>query len=218
MQKKKAVVLFSGGLDSFTTLAIARDKGYSVYALTIMYNQRHSVEVEVAKNAIKTMPDVTHKVFEVDLSQMCDSPLTGSGDVPKGDLEQEGVAATYVPARNMIFLSLALAKAESIGADRVFIGVNSVDYSGYPDCRPGFIEAFQQATDQGTRAGVQGEPIKIEAPLLNMTKTEIIQKGVALGLDFNLTHSCYSPIEGNACGDCDSCLIRNTAFTSLEGG
>ncbi len=214
---RKAVVLLSGGIDSATTLAMAKAEGFDLYALTIDYGQRHRAELDAARKVARSMSVMEHKVLRIDLRSIGGSALTSDAEVPKSRKTEEiseGIPVTYVPARNTIFLSLALARAEAIGATDVFIGAASIDYSGYPDCRPEYIEAFQKVADVGTKSGVEGKPIQIHAPLVKMRKSEIVKRGIALGVDFSLTHSCYDPTpEGKACGKCDSCLFRKKAFT-----
>lgn len=209
---KRAVVLLSGGLDSATVLAIAASQGYECYALSFDYGQRALTELNAARALVKSLGAKEHRVFNLDLAQFGGSALTDSNiDVPSD--AQEGIPITYVPARNTIFLSLALAWAEVLHADAIFIGVNAVDYSGYPDCRPEFIAAYENMANLATRNGVTGEPFKIETPLINLTKAQIIQQGTALGLDYGLTVSCYqSDDEGRACGNCDSCHLRAKGF------
>ncbi len=209
---KRAVVLLSGGLDSATVLAIAADQGYECYALSFDYGQRALTELNAAKAVCAFVGAKEHRVFSLDLAQFGGSALTDSSiDVPEG--ETEGVPITYVPARNTIFLSMALAWAEVLHADAIFIGVNAVDYSGYPDCRPEFIKAYEEMANLATRNGVTGEPFKIETPLIDLTKAEIIQAGHRLGLNYALTVSCYqSDDDGRACGRCDSCRLRAKGF------
>lgn len=209
---KRAVVLLSGGLDSATVLAIAASLGYECYALSFDYGQRAQTELNAARALVKSLGAKEHRVFNLDLAQFGGSALTDSSiDVPSD--AEEGIPVTYVPARNTIFLSLALAWAEVLHADAIFIGVNAVDYSGYPDCRPEFIAAYEQMANLATRNGVTGEPFKIETPLIDLTKAEIIQQGTALGLDYALTVSCYqSDDDGRACGNCDSCHLRAKGF------
>lgn len=215
MSRRRAVVLLSGGLDSTTVLAMALADGFEVHALTVVYGQRHRVEIDAARRVAQALGVTEHRIAEVDLRLWGGSALTDDLDVPKGGLEP-GIPVTYVPARNTVFLSLALANAEAIGARDLFIGVNAVDYSGYPDCRPEFIQAFEALANLATKAGVEGDPIRIHAPILMMTKAEIIRRGLDLGLDYGLTHSCYDPSEsGRACGACDSCRIRQAAFAEL---
>ena len=213
---RKAVVLLSGGSDSATTLAMAKAEGFDLYALTIDYGQRHRAELDAARKVARSMSVTEHKVLRIDLRSIGGSALTSDAEVPKSRKTEEiseGIPVTYVPARNTIFLSFALARAEAIGATDVFIGATSIDYSGYPDCRPEYIEAFQKVADVGTKSGVEGKPIRIRAPFVKTRKSEIIKRGVALGVDFSLTHSCYDPTpEGKACGKCDSCLFRRRAF------
>lgn len=213
---KKAVILLSGGLDSTTTLAIAKSEGYEPYTISFSYGQRHSVELEVARKVADSFGSCQHLVVDIDLVKIGGSALTDMTiDVPKRRNENDmvDIPITYVPARNTIFLSYALAWAEVIGASVIFIGVNHLDYSGYPDCRPEFIEAFEKMANLATRVGVEGIEIVVKAPLINMTKAQIIQKGIGLGIDYSITHSCYSPSEnGGACGLCDSCILRKKGF------
>ena len=217
---KKAVVLVSGGLDSATTLAIARDSGYDCYAMSFNYGQRHQIELESAKAVSSSMGAVEHKVVKLGLGDIGGSALTDDNiDVPQSDSEDisEGIPVTYVPARNTVFLSLALGWAEVLDAEAIFIGVNAVDYSGYPDCRPEYIQAFQIMANLATRKGVEGQLIKIETPLIHLSKAEIIQKGADLGVNYAQTLSCYSPdAEGKACGRCDSCHLRQQGFEAAN--
>ena len=212
----KAVVLASGGLDSTVTAAMAREEGATLYLLTIMYGQRHQIEIQRAQAIATWLQAAEHKILKLALHEFGGSALTGQGDVPKHRSNQEremGIPSTYVPARNTVFLSLALAYAEVVDADAIFIGANVLDYSGYPDCRPEFLQTFEDAARLGTKRGVNGKPIKIHAPLLLLSKAEIIQKGRALGVPFESTHSCYDPLDdGLACGRCDSCVIRLKGF------
>lgn len=214
---KRAVVLLSGGLDSATTLAIARAEGFAVYTLTVDYGQRHRVELEAAQRVARFFGSVEHRILRLDLRAFGGSALTDAMAVPKGrSLREigEGIPVTYVPARNTIFLALALAYAEVIGAEDIFIGVNALDYSGYPDCRPEFIAAFERMANLATKAGVEGRlRLKIHTPLIALGKADIIRRGAELGVDFALTHSCYDPSpEGFACGECDACLLRRKGF------
>jgi 7-cyano-7-deazaguanine synthase len=214
---KKAVVLLSGGLDSTTALAIARSAGYELYAMSFRYGQRHSMELESASRVAKAMGVEKHLIVDFDLRAIGGSALTDQIDVPKERSTEEmasGIPITYVPARNTIFLSFALAWAEVLGAQDIFIGVNALDYSGYPDCRPEYIEAFEKMARLATKAGVEGSMrLKINTPLIAMTKAEIIMTGLQLGVDYSLTHSCYDPTaEGLACGKCDSCRLRLKGF------
>jgi 7-cyano-7-deazaguanine synthase len=207
-----AVVLLSGGLDSMVAAGIARERGFALNALTIDYNQRHRREIEAARAIAESLGASRHVVFPLDLRRFGGSALTDDIAVPKGGLE-EGIPVTYVPARNLIFLSLTLGWAEAIGAHDIFIGVNALDYSGYPDCRPEFIEAFEHTARLATRAGVEGGRFRIQAPLMAMTKAQIITRGLSLGLDYGLTHSCYDPLPGGQpCGRCDSCVLRARGF------
>lgn len=209
---RKAVVLLSGGLDSTTCLAIATDLGYQCHGLSFDYGQKHRAELTAATALGKRFGVASHQMVSIDLAQIGGSALTDSTiDVPEE--ESEGIPVTYVPARNTIFLSYGLAVAEVLGAQDMFIGVNSVDYSGYPDCRPEYIKAFELMANLATKAGVEGERFNIQAPLIDLTKGEIIQKGVALGVDYGLTTSCYQANgDGRACGRCDSCRLRKEGF------
>lgn len=212
MSNKNAVVLVSGGLDSATVLAIAKSQGYQCYALSMDYGQRHRVELERAKLVAQSNGAVEHRTVKIDIGGFGGSALTDQQiDVPTNS--SEDIPITYVPARNTVFLSVALGWAETLEAKAIFIGANAVDYSGYPDCRPEYIQAFQNMANLATKTGVEGNPIKIEAPLLTMTKAEIISKGISLGVDYSQTISCYNPDEnGVACGLCDSCKIRQQGF------
>jgi 7-cyano-7-deazaguanine synthase len=215
--KPKAVVLLSGGLDSTTTLAIAKAQGFDVYALTFRYGQRHAVEIEAARRIAARMGAVEHAVVEFDLRRFGGSALTADIAVPKGRTPEEmaqGIPVTYVPARNTIFLAFALAWAEVLGASDIFVGVNAIDYAGYPDCRPEYIAAFQKMADLATKAGVEGwQQLRIHTPLIHFTKAQIIKKGLELGVDYAPTASCYDPSPaGEACGGCDSCLLRLKGF------
>lgn len=213
---KKAIILFSGGLDSTTCLAIAQSERYDCYALSFSYGQKHSSELEAAKNIAQNSEVKLHKIIDLDLGSFGGSALTDDNiEVPEED--SVGIPATYVPARNTVFFSVALAWAEVLEADVIFAGVNAVDYSGYPDCRPEYIEAFQCMADLATKAGIEGKGVKIETPLIHLTKVEIIQKGDELGVDYSQTVSCYqADINGAACGRCDSCKIRKQAFESAN--
>ena len=225
-ETKKAVVLLSGGLDSATALAIAVAEGYAVFALSFRYGQRHSIELESAGRVASAMPVDRHVIIDIDLRAIGGSALTDEIAVPKdrpvtemssgraADLTSGDIPVTYVPARNTIFLSFALALAETLGAADIFIGVNALDYSGYPDCRPEFIKAFEHLAALATRAGVEGTLTwKVHTPLIAMTKAEIIKTGLRLGVDYSLTHSCYDPTPaGLACGHCDSCVLRLKGF------
>ncbi|HUP59367.1 MAG TPA: 7-cyano-7-deazaguanine synthase QueC [Thermoanaerobaculia bacterium] len=209
----RAVILLSGGLDSATVLAIARSEGRVCHALSIVYGQRHHVELEAARRVADAIGVTEHVVLPLDLRVFGASALTGDIDVPKDSVGAPGIPVTYVPARNTIFLSLALGFAEAREAEEIWIGVNALDYSGYPDCRPEFIDAFQDVVWKGTRSGVEHHQPKLVAPLLHLTKADIIRRGVTLGVDYALTHSCYDPDqEGRACGHCDSCLLRRKGF------
>ncbi len=217
MSKKKAVVLLSGGLDSATCVAMAQDQGFDVYALSFRYGQRHSVELEAADRVAQHLGVMEHKTAEIDLTLFGGSALTDDIDVPKDRNEGEmdaDIPVTYVPARNTIFLSFALAYAEVVGAKDIFIGVNALDYSGYPDCRPEFIRSFEATANLGTKVGVtEDERITIQTPLIDMSKAEIATTGTRLGVDYAMTISCYDPdTTGAACGHCDSCLLRQKGF------
>jgi len=212
---KKTVILLSGGLDSATTAMIARSKGYDCYAMTFRYGQRHVVELQAAKRVASVLKIVEHRIIDIDLAAFGGSALTDhSIDVPKGRDIADKIPITYVPARNTIFLSYALAWAEVLGAFDIFIGVNATDYSGYPDCRPEFIEAFEKMANLATAAAVQDKgKYTIHAPIIEMSKAEIIQTGTKLGLDYGITHSCYDPAaDGKSCGQCDSCKLRLKGF------
>ena len=209
----RAVVLLSGGLDSATVLAIARSEGRDVYAISFTYGQRHSIELEAARRVAKAAAVAEHVEYPIDLRVFGASALTDDIDVPKDVAGAEGIPITYVPARNTIFLSIALGYAEVREAEEIWIGVNAVDYSGYPDCRPEFVDAFQRVILTGTRSGVERGRPRIVAPLLTMSKADIIRCGVRLGVDYSMTHSCYDPDAlGRACGHCDSCLLRKKGF------
>lgn len=210
-------MLLSGGVDSTTTLAMARADGFEPYALTFRYGQRHAAEIEAARNVARAIGVADHIVLEIDLTGFGGSALTDDIEVPKDRPPHEmveGIPVTYVPARNTIFLSFALAWAEVLGANDIFLGVNALDYSGYPDCRPEYIQAYQRMADLATKAGVEGrQRLAIHTPLINLTKQQIIQRGLALGVDYALTHSCYDPgPEGEACGRCDACALRLKGF------
>jgi len=210
--KPKAVVLLSGGLDSMVCAALAREGGFSVLALTVDYNQRHRVELEAARK-IAAMLAEKHIVLPMDLTAFGGSALTSEQAVPKDGIAEEGIPITYVPARNTVFLSLALAWAEAAGAHDLFVGVNALDYSGYPDCRPDFIAAFEALANKATREGVEGRGFTIHAPLQHMTKADIAREAARLGLDAGLSHSCYDPAaDGSACGLCDACRLRARGF------
>jgi len=213
---KHAVVLLSGGLDSATTLAIARAWSYETYALSFDYGQRHARELEAARKVAKSLGAKQHRVVKIDNQIFGGSALTDNIDVPKSRSEKEisaGIPVTYVPARNTIFLAHALAWAETIAAGHIFIGANAIDYSGYPDCRPEFIALFETLANVGTKAGAEGARIQIHAPLIKMSKADIVRKAVELDVDLSLTHSCYDPLpNGRACGKCDSCQLRRKGF------
>ncbi|MVW75335.1 7-cyano-7-deazaguanine synthase QueC [Pseudomonas xionganensis] len=214
MSDKKAVILLSGGLDSATVVAMAKAEGYSCYSMSFDYGQRHRVELQAAERVAQQLGVVEHKVIGLNLNGIGGSALTDTGiDVPESPTE--GIPVTYVPARNTVFLSLALGWAEVLGAQDIFIGVNAVDYSGYPDCRPEFIQAFERLANLATREGVEGQGFRIQAPLQNMSKAEIVQVGMGHGVDYALTVSCYQADEdGRACGKCDSCRLRAAGFAT----
>lgn len=218
--KRKAVVLLSGGLDSTTTLAIAREQGFEIYALTVHYGQRHDVEIEAARRIAAQFGIARHIVLPIDVRIFGGSALTDDIPVPKGrafDDMAQNIPVTYVPARNTTFLAFALAWAETVGASDIFIGVNALDYSGYPDCRPEFIAAFEHLANLATKAGVEGtQRFRIHTPLIALTKREIIAKGLALGIDYAQTLTCYDPTpDGAACGHCDACLLRLKGFEEV---
>ena len=214
----KAVLLLSGGLDSYTAGAIAKADGYELYALTVRYGQVHEREVEAARHVARALAVKRHLGLDVPLAKIGGSALVGEGDIPKDrvldrEADSGGIPSTYVPARNTVFLSLAMAWAEVIGAEAIVIGVNALDYSGYPDCRPEYLRAFERVAALATRAGVEGRPLRILAPLLEWSKAQIIRRGLDLGVDYGLTWSCYDPSPGGApCGRCDSCILRARGF------
>jgi 7-cyano-7-deazaguanine synthase len=213
----KAVVLLSGGLDSSTTLAVAKSQGFDLYAITFRYGQRHQMEIEAAERIARQFKVAEHKIFEVSLDRFGGSALTAEIEIPKDrgleDISRD-IPITYVPARNIIFLSLALAWAEVLGCRDLFIGINALDYSGYPDCRPEFIEAFEKMANLGTKGGVEGQGFTIHAPLISLNKAQIIKMGLELGVKFEWTSTCYDPSpQGEACGKCDACLLRLKGFS-----
>ena len=211
---KRAVVLVSGGLDSATVLADTIREGFEAHALTFDYGQRHEIELTAARHVASALGAREHRVAQIDLRLFGGSALTDDIAVPKTANPADKIPITYVPARNTIFLSYALAYAEVVGAADIFIGANAVDYSGYPDCRPEFLTAFEKVATLGTKAGVEGVKFRVHAPLLSMSKADIIRHGLALGVDYSLTHSCYDPgTDGAACGECDSCRLRLKGFT-----
>ena len=213
--RKPAVVLLSGGLDSTTVLAIAQREGYAVHGLSFRYGQRHQHELEAAARIATAANVESHVILDIDLRAFGGSALTADIDVPKDRPEDGTIPVTYVPARNTIFLSFALGLAEVRGADDIFVGVNSLDYSGYPDCRPEYIEAFEAMANLATKAGVEGARLRIQTPLMQMTKEQIIRRGLELGVDYAQTHSCYDPDgDGLACGHCDSCVLRRRGFAA----
>jgi 7-cyano-7-deazaguanine synthase len=214
----RAVLLLSGGLDSYTAGGIARRDGYELYALTVRYGQVHAAEIAAAREVARNLAVCRHVEFDVNLATFGGSALVGAGEIPKDrELETHEIPVTYVPARNTIFLSLALGWAEIVGAEAIAIGVNALDYSGYPDCRPEYLDAFERLASLATKAGIEGRPLRILAPLVRWSKAQIIREGIALGLDYGLTHSCYDPgPAGEPCGRCDSCRLRARGF--LEAG
>lgn len=216
MRVPRAVVLLSGGLDSATALAVARSQGYELHAISFDYGQRHRFELAAAQKVAQAAAVASHVLFRVDTSIFRGSALTNDIPVPHNRAESEmstGIPVTYVPARNTIFLSVALGLAESLQANDLFLGVNAVDYSGYPDCRPEFVQAFEKMANLATKVGVEGGQIRIHAPLIQLTKGQIIQQGLRLSVDYGLTHSCYDPAaDGASCGECDSCLLRLKGF------
>ncbi|MFC6881533.1 MULTISPECIES: 7-cyano-7-deazaguanine synthase QueC [Actinomadura] len=219
-EKRRAVVLLSGGLDSTTVLAIARDQGYETYALSFRYGQRHTEELDAARKIAAELGSAQHVIADINLAVFGGSALTDDAfDVPHHDNTEElgdEIPITYVPARNTVFLPFALAWAETLGSSDVFIGVNAMDYSGYPDCRPEYIQAYERMANLATKAGVEGtQRLKIHTPLIDLTKAQIIERGLDLGVDYGLTHSCYDPVDGRACGTCDSCLLRSRGFAEL---
>lgn len=214
MNEKKAVILLSGGLDSATVVAMVKAEGYACYSMSFDYGQRHRAELQAAEQVARQLGVVAHKVIGLDLDGMGGSALTDSS-IAVPEAPGEGIPVTYVPARNTVFLSLALGWAEVLGARDIFIGVNAVDYSGYPDCRPAFIEAFERLANLATKAGVEGDGFRIQAPLQHMSKADIVQAGVRLGVDYCLTVSCYqADTQGRACGRCDSCRLRAAGFAA----
>lgn len=216
---KSAVVLLSGGLDSATCLAIADDEGFETFAMSFRYGQRHTFELDAAARVVAAIGAAEHRIVDIDLGAFGGSSLLGDGEIPKGRDDESigsGIPSTYVPARNTVFLSYALAWAEVLGANDIFIGVNALDYSGYPDCRPEFIEAFQAVANAGTRTGTEGDGYRIRTPLIDLTKAQIVERGMALGVDYGLTVTCYDPIgpdgDEGACGECDACILRRQGF------
>jgi 7-cyano-7-deazaguanine synthase len=216
----RAVVLLSGGLDSYTAAAIAKADGFALCALTVDYGQRHACEIQAARRVARSLGVERHLELAVDLRAIGGSALTSDADVPRDrDLSASDIPSTYVPARNTIFLALALGWAEALDARDIFIGVNALDYSGYPDCRPEFIAAFEGLAGLATRAGVEGRPVRIHTPLVSMNKADIIRRGISLGLDYGLTTSCYDPgPDGTPCGHCDSCALRAKGFREAGVG
>jgi 7-cyano-7-deazaguanine synthase len=209
----KAVVLLSGGLDSYTAAAIAQSEGYALLALTVRYGQRHAREIDAARRVARALGVERHLELDLDLRAIGGSALTSGAAVPRDrDLDAAGIPSTYVPARNTIFLALALGWAEAAGANDIVIGVNALDYSGYPDCRPEFVAAFETLANLATRAGVEGARFRVHMPLVSMSKADIIRRGRSLGLDYALTHSCYDPVGDRPCGHCDSCVLRARGF------
>jgi 7-cyano-7-deazaguanine synthase len=221
MMSPKAIILLSGGIDSATCAAIAKHDGYEIFALSFRYGQRHRIELDSAKAVAQSLGIKEHRIVDVDLRAFGGSSLTSDTPVPKNQFsnlstlnpQPSSIPSTYVPARNTIFLSFALGWAEVIGCTDIFIGVNAVDYSGYPDCRPEYISAYEKMANLATKAGIEGRRLIIHTPLINLTKAQIIKKGIDLGVDYSLTHSCYDPTpDGLACSSCDSCIIRKKGF------
>lgn len=212
--KPAAVVLLSGGLDSTTVLAIARESGFDCHTIAYDYGQRHRNELDASVKISSALGASSHRVFPINIGSFGGSALTADIEVPKGRDESEmtEIPITYVPARNLVFLSIATALAETLDAKDIFLGVNAVDYSGYPDCRPEFIESFTRTANLATKMGVEGNGVRVHSPLMDMSKAEIVQRGVQLGVDYSMTHSCYDPIDGKACGQCDSCILRRRGF------
>ena len=212
--KKKAVILLSGGIDSATCGAIAARDGFELFAISFSYGQRHIVELEAAKRTALALKVTMHRVIEIDPASFSGSALTDKIDVPKNRPLDETIPVTYVPARNTIFLAYALGWAEVLECQDIFIGVNAIDYSGYPDCRPLFIQAFQKMANLATKSAIEGKKVQIQTPLISLSKAQIIKTGLSLGIDYSLTHSCYDPdTKGLACGECDSCVIRKSGFS-----
>jgi 7-cyano-7-deazaguanine synthase len=211
---RAAVLLLSGGLDSYTAGAIAKADGYALYALSVRYGQVHTREIDAARDVAQALGVVRHLELDVPLSRIGGSALVGDGQIPKDRaIDAQDIPSTYVPARNTVLLSLGLAWAEVVGAEAIVIGVNALDYSGYPDCRPEYLRAFEQLAALATKVGVEGRPLRVLAPLIDLSKADIIRRGLALGLDYGLTHSCYDPRpDGTACGRCDSCVLRARGF------
>lgn len=212
---RPAVVLLSGGLDSATCLAMAADEGLAPHAMSFRYGQVHTVELDAARRVAAALGAVEHRIVDIDLAAFGGSSLLGDGEIPKDRTDDEiggGIPSTYVPARNTVFLAYALAWAEVLGAGDIFIGVNALDYSGYPDCRPEFISAFEAVANAGTRAGTEGEGYRIRAPLIELTKAEIIRRGTELGVDYAMTVTCYDATPDGACGTCDACVLRRRGF------
>jgi 7-cyano-7-deazaguanine synthase len=216
----RTIVLLSGGLDSATVLAICRAEGRQCHALSFRYGQRHAVELAFAAAVARSLGAASHRVAAIDVACLAGSALTGDGEVPKGRDEEEigqGIPSTYVPARNTLFVAHALALAESTGAGEIALGINALDYSGYPDCRPEWLSAMQEVARLGTKVGMSGEPVRLIAPLLAMSKADIIRRGVQLGVDYSLTLSCYDPVgDGLACGACDACVLRKRGFATAR--
>lgn len=213
---RRAVVLLSGGLDSATVLAMARDQKLECHALSFRYGQRHAAELAAASRVAQSLGAASHRVMDIDLGSLGGSALTDAA-IPVPETPAPGIPPTYVPARNSVFLSLGMGLAEVLGASELFIGVNAVDYSGYPDCRPAFIEAFRRLASVATRAAIEGQPLQVHAPLIEWTKADIIRRGIALGVDYSLTVSCYQAADdGTACGLCDACRLRRAGFDSAK--
>ena len=214
----RAILLLSGGLDSYTAGAIAKSEGYDLYALTVRYGQVHAREIDAARRVARALGAVRHIELDVPLSTFGGSSLVGDGEIPKDRADDAtGIPSTYVPARNTVFLSLAMAWGETVTADAIVIGVNAIDYSGYPDCRPEYLRAFERLASLATKQGVEGHPLRILAPLLTLSKADIVRRGLSLGLDYGLTLSCYDPgPDGEPCGRCDSCTLRARGFAEAD--
>jgi 7-cyano-7-deazaguanine synthase len=214
--RNKCVVLLSGGLDSAVTLALAIDKGHDCYALSFDYGQRHRIELYYASRLCNKLDVRYHKIFNIDMRFGGDSALTGNSDVPTADLKNVGIPLTYVPARNSVFLSIATAWAETIGASDIYLGANNADYSGYPDCRPEFFKAFEDVINLGTKAGITEDGFRIRTPLIKLNKSEIIALGLKLGINHEMTFSCYNPIDSKKCGVCDACVLLSDGLKAME--
>ena len=216
ISRNKCVVLLSGGLDSAVTLALAIDKGHDCYALSFDYGQRHRIELDYATRLCRKLDVKYHKIFNIDMRFGGDNALTGNSDVPMANIKNHGIPLTYVPARNSVFLSIATAWAETIGASDIFLGANNADYNGYPDCRPEYFRAFEDVINLGTKAGVTKDGFRIRTPLIKLSKTEIIRLGLMLGISHDLTFSCYNPLDSKRCGVCDACVLLSDGLRSIQ--